>query len=279
LIYYAMKPDTKVLDDPVVKGRNTKVAKIKRDEEILSLLSKKPFLTIEQLYQELGVSPATVRRDLSRLEQSGSILRINGGAMMNREEVSSGREPHQAGDPFLDEKRRIAEAAAALVQEGHTIFIDAGSTNLQIADLLVKFSNITVITNSIEIAHKFIGKKKVSIIVCGGTLGEANPSSVVGPIAEKVIAMFRANLCFIGSSGVDLKYGITDPYISSARIKEAMIENSMKVVLVVDRSKFNVTNSVFVCPIEKIDHLITDSLAPRDDIDLLVDKGIGVTLV
>jgi DeoR/GlpR family transcriptional regulator of sugar metabolism len=245
---------------------------------IIALLKNKPFLKIDELCQELNISPATVRRDLTELEQSRSIIRINGGAIVQPRSDES-PDNQSAPDPFLSEKRKIAEAAAALVKAGDTLFLDAGSTNLEIAYRLADFSNITIVTNSIVIAHTFINRKDLSVIICGGTLGEANPYSIVGPVAEKMISMFRANICFLGASGFHIKQGITDRYLATARIKENMIANSTKVCLATDSSKFGVINSAFVCPIESISHIITDNMAPKEDIDYLISREISVTLV
>ncbi|MFC5649697.1 DeoR/GlpR family DNA-binding transcription regulator [Paenibacillus solisilvae] len=242
-----------------------------RPSEIIRLLTIKPFMTIEELSAELDVSPATIRRDLTELENSDSILRVNGGGAILR------RDRKEAEDRFFEEKKRIAASAVSLVKEGDTIFLDSGSTNLHLADQLFAFSNITLVTNNIRIANKFINRKDLSVIICGGTLGEVNPESIVGPVAENMISSFRANICFIGTSGININQGITDPYLSSARIKEKMIENSNKVVLVTDHSKFGVINTHFVCSIDEIDHIVTDKLAPEEDINFMMDKGISVT--
>ncbi|SFJ80443.1 transcriptional regulator, DeoR family [Paenibacillus sp. UNC496MF] len=255
----------------------------KRHLEIIDILKQKPYMTIEDLCRALDVSPATMRRDLTQLEESGDILRINGGAMI-KPQAGGGTQPDGRGkaDPYEDEKLRIAQAAASLVKEGDTVFVDAGSTNQHIADRLAGKTNVTIITNSLEIAYRLNPvkeKQNLSVIICGGALGEANPDSIVGPVAEKMISMFRANLAFIGTSAIDIRQGITDAYLASARIKENMIENANKVYLVTDRSKFGVINTAFVCPIEQIDHVITDLEAPAEDIRYLQNRGIAVTLV
>ncbi|MBW7456925.1 DeoR/GlpR family DNA-binding transcription regulator [Paenibacillus sepulcri] len=253
-----------------------------RHTEIIGILKHEPFKTIEELCSELSVSPATVRRDLTILEQSGDIVRINGGAIYKKKAEDGRLDEKKPPLPFLNEKIRIAKAAAELVKDGDTIFMDAGSTNRQIAEHLVGKTNITVITNSLEIAYKLHSvkdKKDVSVVICGGTLGETNMDSIVGPVAEKMISMFRANICFIGTSGIDIKQGVTDAYLSTARIKENMIEHSNKVHLVADHSKFGVITAAFVCSIDKIGHIITDNSAPEEDVRTLRSRGILVTLV
>ncbi len=250
-----------------------------RHRDLIELLKRKPFMTIEELCQQLDVSPATVRRDLSLLESEGEILRLNGGAMYIDKD---GVEREMTSFPHFEEKTRIAKAAAALVKEGDTLFIDAGSTTQLIAQQLMNHTNITVITNSLEIAYQLNTKKdrrEISVIICGGTLGEGNSHSIAGPVAEKMISMFRANICFLSTAGFDIKQGVTDPHLTLTRVKQNMIEHSNKVYLVTDHSKFGVINTAFVCPLEKITHIITDAAAPADDIRYIRSKGVGVTLV
>ena len=250
-----------------------------RHRDLIDLLKRKPFMSIEELCHQLDVSPATVRRDLSLLESEGEILRLNGGAMYINKD---GIEREMTNIPYVEEKIRIAKAASALVKEGDTIFIDAGSTNQLIAEQLMNHNHITVITNSLEIAYQLNtvkDKRGISVIICGGTLGEGNAHSIAGPVAEKMISMFRATICFLGTSGFDVKQGITDPHLTLTRVKQNMIEHSNKVYLVTDHSKFGVINTAFVCPLEKISHIITDAAAPADDIRYIRSKGVGVTLV
>jgi DeoR/GlpR family transcriptional regulator of sugar metabolism len=253
----------------------------KRRQEIVNLLKSNLFVTVDELCVRLDASPATIRRDLVELERNSEIKRVNGGAISisqppeNRVSGLAGK----AGDPLLQQKKAIARAAVAMVREGDTIFIDSGSTNNQIADLLASFSNISIVTNSIEIAYNFIRKKDISVVICGGTISEVSPvESIVGPLAELMISQFRANLCFMGTSGIDLKHGITDPYLSAASFKAKMIEYSSKVVLVTDHSKFGRVNKAFVAETSVIHHVITDSLVPGTTVEALLKMGIPVTL-
>jgi len=136
------------------------------------------------------------------------------------------------------------------------------------------------VTNSIEIAHRLTGHKDLSIVVCGGTTGEINPvASIVGPLAEMLVNQFRANICFIGTSGIDLKQGITDPYLSAASMKNTMIQKSSYVVLVADHSKFGQINKASVCGLDQVHHLITDHETPKHYLDHFQKLGIAVTVV
>ncbi|CAG7625663.1 DeoR/GlpR family DNA-binding transcription regulator [Paenibacillus allorhizosphaerae] len=249
--------------------------KEKRFAAILELIENNQFMNIDEMCQILKVSPATVRRDLAFLEEIAQIKRVNGGAL-----ISKSQKVELPPVRLLEEKQRIAKAAVDLVNEGDTIFMDGGTTNLEIASKLALFSNITIVTTSIELAHKFSQRKDISIFVCGGIMSDVNPKvSIIGPLAEKMISYFRANICFLGTSGIHIKNGITAPYLTSAEVKNVMMRHSAKSILVADHSKFGKVYSAFVCPVEHFDMMITDRKAPQEDIDQLVSKGVSIKLV
>jgi DeoR/GlpR family transcriptional regulator of sugar metabolism len=249
-----------------------------RHELMIELLQVHHMLTIPELSEKLHVSQATVRRDLELLESSGRIKRVPGGALSLQGLYASGDDQLSSErDPYLPYKQAIADAAVALVKPGDTIFIDSGSTNNEIAKRLAALSDISVVTNSVEIAHFFIRRKDIATFICGGTMGEVEPySSIVGPLAEKMILQFRANIAFIGTSGVHEKQGLTCSYLSVARIKQAMIENSAHTVLVTDHSKFGKVCKAFFCPLNEIDRIITDQQVSLRDLECLKENGVDV---
>jgi DeoR/GlpR family transcriptional regulator of sugar metabolism len=250
----------------------------KRRSKILELMELKPAIMVNELSDLFKISAATVRRDLEQMEQEGLLRRINGGAVRKEALVELPINEENV-DSYWVYKAAIAKRAVQFIQPGDTIFMDSGSTNNIIADLLALYDHISVVTNSIEIAYKLSRKKKITVSVCGGTMGEINPEdSIVGPLAEKMISEYRANVFFMGTSGIDLKHGITDPYISAARIKAAMIANSSRTILVCDHSKFGKINKAFISPLHNIHQVITDTKAPVEDVEQLRELGIEVIL-
>jgi DeoR/GlpR family transcriptional regulator of sugar metabolism len=250
-----------------------------RKQAILKLLRAHGMVSVADLSEQLGVSIVTVRRDLTEMEDLALIRRINGGAMLPA--VQTEPAPELSKDKYRQHKKAIAEAAAALIQPGDTIFIDSGSTNYQIAQLMASLSNITVITNGLEIAsHLYRYPKNITTFVCGGTIGHMHPESgIVGPLAEKLISQFRANIAFIGTSGIDMKHGLTVPYLMAANIKTMMMEHAKQTILVTDHSKFGRVHSAFVSPVSQIHRLITDNQAPKEDLAHMRSIGIEVTVV
>ncbi|MDF2724492.1 MAG: hypothetical protein K0Q59_4167 [Paenibacillus sp.] len=253
--------------------RNRKAALLKRMES-------KPIVTVNEICDWLSISAATARRDLERMEREGYLRRMNGGAVLHSPQDADFYADDQPADPYLSYKKAIAKQAVTWIQPGDTVFMDSGSTNNQIAELLTMSENFSVVTNNIGIAYRLSRRKKINVSVCGGTMGEAGPEdSIVGVMAEKMISQYRANLCFMGTSGIHIKHGITDPYLSAARIKSTMIQHSSKVVVVADHRKFGKMHKAFVAPLTDIHHIITDRAAPAEDVQALRAMGIGVTLV
>jgi DeoR/GlpR family transcriptional regulator of sugar metabolism len=252
-----------------------------RHHKIINLLTTHHMLRIEELCELMNVSPATIRRDLNLLAGQGYITRINGGAMIPLNSPEHNVNPQQSrDDPYLVYKKALAQVAVGLVKEGDTIFIDAGSTNMEIAQLLVNFKNISIITNGIEIAYRLRTlNKSISIFICGGTIEELTPeASIVGPLAEQMISLFRANLLFLGTSAIDIHKGVTDPHLLLANIKNKMIDNASKVVLVADHSKFGKVKMAHVCSIDKIHHLIVDNKVPRNVLSHFANLGIEISV-
>lgn len=251
-----------------------------RHDKIIELLKCNVILRIDELCELLAVSPATVRRDLSELEKQGAVKRMNGGAVLNQPIMDDRLQHPMDQDPFIENKKAIANIAVSMVEEGDTIFIDAGSTNIAISERLTELSNISAITNSIDIAYKLhtSGHPK-SLFICGGTIGERAPeASTIGPLAEQMISQFRANIAFIGTKSIDIRHGVTEPDLFIANIKKRMIENSSKVVLVADHSKFDRVNMAHVCPLSHLDHVITDDQVSTSMIEHLKGLGVSVSL-
>lgn len=248
-----------------------------RQQKIIDALKGLNFATIDELSSELKISHSTMRRDLYELNKKNLVMCVNRGSYYLEEQFVDKKKETKENIPFFEEKLRIAEAAASLIREGDTLFMDGGTTNLQIADKIVELSNLTIVTNSLDVAYKFRNRRDLSVYICGGTAEDG--SNIVGPLAEKMVSLFRAQICFLGTFGINAQKGITDPNLSAARMKNVMIENSSKVVLVSDHSKFGKIHAAFVCPVNYFDLVITDKLASESEINDLKSQGISVELV
>lgn len=251
-----------------------------RHRVIADYLKEHTFLHVNQLAELLEVSLPTIRRDLHEMESGGYIQRVNGGALIKAEGEGTGGMPTQGGDLFTTHKKAIAAEVIRWIEPGDTLFIDSGSTNSYIGDLLSELKNITIVTNSIDIAYKCMRKPDLSVFVCGGTAEDVqSEAGIVGPLAEQMISQFRANLCILGTAGADPKQGITDPYLSVARIKQKMLSYASRRILVTDHSKFGKIHKAYVAPLDTFDCVITDREATEDQVEAIRGKGIQVKQV
>lgn len=248
----------------------------RRREQILAYLSVNDRGSVGELSQALGVSEVTIRKDLDLLESQGLLVRVHGGAM------ASGRgrlEQHFAAreQQHLDEKRRIAQAAARLIHAGQHIFLDGSTTSLQVARLLKDREDLTVVTNGLYTALELNFSPGVTTIVVGGTMRRRS-SSLVGSLSAELVQRLRLDIGFFGAQAVTAE-GLMEGDLDEAQLKQRMVQIAALTVGIADSSKFGRTAfSVFALPHE-LDRVITDSAAPPHVIAALRCKEIAVELV
>jgi DeoR family transcriptional regulator, fructose operon transcriptional repressor len=242
-----------------------------RKQQILAVLERTPAIRAAELGRTLGTSLASIRRDLADLDRSGLLKRTHGGAVSNH---LAAFEPSlaQKEDQYQAEKAAIAAQAASLVQDGDTIFLDAGSTTRQIARELRRRRNLTVVTNSLSVASELASSGLV-VILTGGHL-RRGVLSQVGPIAEQAIAGLYVDRLFLAANGVDLVKGVTTPNIIEARTKRTMVDHAREVILVADHSKFGLVTFAHVCGLERLDAIITDEGVPDRFATAIAERGL-----
>jgi DeoR family transcriptional regulator of aga operon len=175
------------------------------------------------------------------------------------------------------EKQRISEEAVVLVQEGQCVLLDSGTTTTAIARALKKFSHLTVITNAVNIAAELSGTD-FEVILTGGSL-RRNSFSLVGPLAEEVLAEMHADILFLGVDGFDLEIGLTTPNVMESRVNRAMVKAATTIVAVCDSTKFNKRSLSKIVDAASIHHVITDTDLPRTVAEAIRNLGIKLTLV
>jgi DeoR family transcriptional regulator of aga operon len=257
----------------------------KRAKEILRLLLSHGKASVEQLTAALGTSPASIRRDLVRLETRGLVNRTLGGAML----VNNGDpvyEPfrfdasfHVREDRFTAEKQRIARAAAALAQENETVGFSAGTTTTLVARQLLHRKNINIITNAVNIGMELSSSTRLHTTLTGGTLRWAGAFSLVGPAAIESLAMVVMDRLFLSATGVDAERGATLIQPDEAAVFRAMARQARQVIVVADSSKMGLVSPAVVCPPKEIDLLITDSGISEEAAKAFADNGVRVLAV
>ena len=248
-----------------------------RQNQILELLSRRPRITVAEICSLYSVSVATARRDLEALTNQGKVQRIHGGALPLRRAPPElpvlQRQENQA-----EEKIRIGQAAAGLIQDGETIFLGSGTTVLEIARHLPRELHLTVITNSLPVVNELVDRTNIELIVIGGLLRQGE-YSMIGHIAEQAVQEVRADRVFMGMRAVDTRHGFTNDYLPETMTDRAILNIASQIVVVVDHHKFGRVSSVLVGAINAANIVITDQGTPQEYVDELRDKGVQVFVV
>lgn len=226
-----------------------------RQQAILEALKRKPTLTIHELLSQIEASPATVRRDLTFLERKGDLVRTHGGVVHG---------DHVAGEPTYDQKLRespagkkaIAEAAAALVPEGATVYVDSGTTCLEVGRILLAREDLSVFTNSSPLANVPI-RRRARLVCVGGELREIS-RAMVGGLALDWLSKLRFDIAFLGASGLSWE-GVSTTELSEAEVKRHAMGRSKLRILLADGAKWDVPSAFQFSAWNAFDTWITDS--------------------
>jgi DeoR/GlpR family transcriptional regulator of sugar metabolism len=222
---------------------------------------------------ELNVSEDTIRRDLNELSDKGLIKKVHGGALpidtinLSYDERSSSN---------LDEKNLIAKKAVKLINSGQVIIMSGSTTNLQLAKIIPSDINATIYTYSLPIALQLTEHPSIEIIFIGGKLHKS-AQVTVGLDVVSSIAELRADICFMGTGGINTLNGMTEPDWEVSHIKKCMISASEKVIALCTQNKLNEIKRYTVAPIHKIDIIVTD--ADPNDIIFKDFKEKGVKIL
>lgn len=250
----------------------------KRVEELLRELRHEGSISLDELVKTLHTSPASVRRDLAKLEMKGLVRRTPGGATLiepllyepfRYDSLFQNREQHRAA-----EKRRIGIAAAELIQENETVGFTAGTTTTHVARNLRNRRNIRVITNAINIAMELSNCAGLRTFVTGGFVQWAGSFSLVGHAAVNSLSDVYMDKVFVSVCGIDPARGVTVIESEEALTFRTMIRQAKKAIVVADSSKLGTVTPALVCPISDIFMLITDTQASDRALAQFVKRGI-----
>lgn len=237
-----------------------------RHAQIRQLVQAKGFVTIDFLAREFDVTPQTIRRDINTLSDAGQILRFHGGAGM----ASSAENVAYNERKILcyKEKQKIAKAVANQIPDRASLFINIGTTTEAIAQTLTAHNRLRVITNSLNVASILSPNEKFEVIIAGG-LVRPRDRGIIGEATIDFIQQFRVDVGIIGISGIDLDGTLLDFDYREVRAARAIIDNSRKVFLAADHTKFGRNAMVRLGNISEIDALFTDRQPPAAVVEVM----------
>lgn len=245
---------------------------------IVDYVQTRHFAGVDELVSALGVSKATIRRDLNSLSMANMICLRRGGATSGSNDriYESSYDEKRASNAV--EKNKLGEAACKLIKNGQAIIFDAGTSTRAMVSFMKNLIGVNLITNDIAIASDLTSHPGVDVTVVGGQL-RRDYFALRGYAAEEQIKSMRADIAFIGLDAIDADSGCYITNVDEVGLKKRIIEASDKVVAICDHTKF--TNSAFIsfCHISEIDIVVTEKQIPHQIIEKLQQQGIEVIMV
>jgi len=260
------------------------MTRYRRWNELLELLAAEGQLQVEEAAKALGVSEATVRRDLDELARQQMLTRIRGGAVAQG--VTYDLPLRYKSERHPSEKQRIAAVAAGLVRPGQITGLNGGTTTTEVARALATRSDlnsqvpspaVTVVTNALNIATELAVRQHIKIVTTGGV---ARPQSyeLTGPLATGVLEQVALDVAILGVDGIDAVAGATAHHEGEASINRLMARQAAKVVIAADSSKVGRRAFARICTAREIDVLVTDAGIAAEDAARLEDAGVDVVI-
>ncbi len=249
-----------------------------RRREILSLLGQNGRITVEEVVNRFRISAVTARSDLDALSESGDLVRSHGGGI--KPLAAAPEHPLTVREGMhYEEKLRIAQAAAQMIQPLQTVILCSGSTSAELARQIRRNppENITVIAYSLNVACTLADVPNISLVMLGGLLRQPS-TAFVGPHAEQMMQSLHADHCFMTAVGLDVDIGLTTLDIMEAQLNRRMVESAAQVTVLADSSKFGHRSLSVITRMDQVHRIITDGEAPNGDVEKLRSRGLEVVL-
>lgn len=247
-----------------------------RRQAILAALEQSGYLSVAALSQRFNVSEVTIRGDLQALSEQGMVQRVRGGAMATTTLPELSYDVRKQLNAA--QKARIGEKAASLIHDGDTIAIDASTTAQAITAHLERFSELTVITNSLKVAMALLAYPQIQVLMPGVSLRRES-ISLVGPIKESAIADIHIRIGFFGARGFTIEEGMTDVNLDEVKTKRELVERCRHVVGVFDAQKWGQVATATFATLDQINTIISDARAPAEMVEAARAHDIEVILV
>lgn len=251
-----------------------------RAEQIVKLLLRTGSATVEEILAEVGSSAPSIRRDLARLENRGLVRRTHGGATLVEPLLY---EPFRYDSSFLareqrhaEEKRRIALAAAELIQPGEIVGLTAGTTTTHIGRSLRHRDKLQVVTNAINIGMELCNQPGIRTLLTGGVVPWAWSFSLTGNAALNFLDDVYLDKVFLSVTGLEAERGATTLETEEALVYRKMLKQAREVIVVADPSKLGKVSPAFICPVSEIHMLITSTEAGAEQLAPFEQLGLRI---
>jgi len=235
------------------------VLKTKRLDLIEEYIVERGSVSLDELVEKFNVSKNTIRRDVNDLVEGGEFKKVYGGVSVNKSTYSVPNVDRQIRNHR--QKQQIAKVASEFVQNGDIIFIDSGSTTVEMVEF-IKNKELTIITNNVDFIIKALPYNNLSIFSTGGML-ERTKNSFTRAENNELITSYNITKAFLASTGVTIKNGVTNSLPLESGLKSTVVQESAENFLLVDSSKFDKVALTTYCQLNEINHLISDSIPDK----------------
>jgi len=246
-----------------------------RRELMLRQLRKHQVLSVHQLMEMFDCSHMTVRRDIALLEQSGRAYSVTGGVRI-ASQVHSEPSHQSKAVVELPHKQAMAILAASLLHPEMTVYLDAGTSTLEIVPYIVALAGMTVVTNDFGVVNALADATHVDVIHTGGLLDHPN-RSCVGGLAAATLRQLATDVAFMSTSSWDLQRGTTTPSALKVEVKQAAMQSASRTVLLTTSTKYGTFGMYKVAGLEQFDTIISDDRLAHGAADSI--RGLGVELM
>lgn len=233
-----------------------KLSPQERQSEILKVLAGKGTVDVSELAERFGVSEMSIRNDLNLLSDQGKLIRRYGGAESTQQVIGE-RPLTEKQKQNYHKKYLICKKAASLLTNGMSVMLDAGTTAEHIVDFLDNITQLTVITNGVNLINGLISRPDIQVYTVGGRV-DPRSYSILGEDAEKSLSRYVAEIAFITADGISLVHGVTNNSQEASRISRQLIQNSVSKILLADSSKIEKVGVFPLCGWDQIETLVTD---------------------
>lgn len=251
-----------------------------RKSDIVSMARRDGKVTVEGLVAAFGVTPQTIRRDLTELADAGELERVHGGAILPSATTNIGYSERAELNGAA--KAAIARACAAAIPNECAVFLNIGTTTEAVARELHSHEGLLVVTNNVNVAMILAGNAKVEVIVTGGTLRRADggraDGGLIGQLARETISQFRFDIAVVGCSALGRDGAILDFDIEEVGVSKAIIARSDRVFLVADSSKFERKAPARIGSLADVETVFTEVPPPTPVGDFCDSHGVHVVI-
>jgi DeoR family transcriptional regulator, glycerol-3-phosphate regulon repressor len=244
-----------------------------RQAQIVELAKAQGRVLVEDLAAHFALTPQTIRKDLNELCDRRILIRTHGGALFTY--GAANLEYEQRRTIAAAQKQAIGAAAARLIPNRASLFINIGTTTEAVADALLEHDGLLVITNNINVANRMRVFPSFEVIIAGGAV-RASDGGIVGEAAIDFIEQFKVDFAVIGTSAIDPDGSLLDFDVREVKVAQAILANARHAILVADSSKFERTAPVRIAHISMVHTFITDRCRPAGIRNLCRDAGVGI---